>query len=59
MHHYFNQRQGVMEFGLMFKVVFFMLWPILLMLIFYVFNKKKFMVLWEKFKQDGFFEKKN
>jgi len=48
-----------MEFGLMFKVVFFMLWPILLMLIFYVFNKKKFMALWEKFKQDGFFEKKN
>jgi len=59
MRHYFNQRQGVMEFGLMFKVVFFMLWPILLMLIFYVFNKKKFMALWEKFKQDGFFEKKN
>ncbi len=47
-----------MEFGLIFKVVFFMLWPILLMLIFYVFNKK-FLALWEKFKQDGFFEKKD
>lgn len=46
-----------MEFGMIFKVVFFMLWPLLLMLIFYVFNKKKFMEKWEKLKKNGFFEK--
>lgn len=46
-----------MEIGLIFKVLFFMLWPILLMYIAYLFNKKKFMAQWEKFKKGGFFEK--
>ncbi len=46
-----------MEFGLIFKVVFFLLWPLLLLLIYYIFNKKKFMAKWEKFKTGGFFEK--
>jgi hypothetical protein len=46
-----------MEIGIIFKVVFFLLWPFLLLLIYYVFSKKKFLAKWEKFKQGGFFEK--
>ncbi len=46
-----------MEFGVFFKVLFFMFWPILLMLIYFIFSKKKFMAQWEKFKKSGFFEK--
>jgi hypothetical protein len=48
-----------MEIGLIFKVVFFLLWPFLILLIFYLINKKKFLAKWEKFKQAGFFEKNN
>lgn len=29
-----------MEIGVIFKVLFFMLWPILLMLIYFIFSKK-------------------
>ncbi len=46
-----------MEFGIILKVLFFMLWPILLMLIYFIFSKKKFLEQWEKFKKGGFFEK--
>lgn len=45
-----------MELGLIFKVLFFAIWPLLLMFIVYLFNRKKFMAKWEKFKQNGFFE---
>jgi hypothetical protein len=46
-----------MEFGVILKLMFFMLWPILLMLIYFIFSKKKFMEQWEKFKKGGFFAK--
>jgi hypothetical protein len=45
-----------MEIGLILKVLFFLLWPFLLLYIYYLTNKKKFMARWEKFKQGGFFE---
>lgn len=46
-----------MEFGMILKLLFFLVWPVLLLLLFYIFNKKKFLAKWEKFKQNGFFEK--
>jgi hypothetical protein len=45
-----------MEIGIILKVIFFMLWPLLLLLIVYIFNKKKFLAKWEEFKKKGFFE---
>ncbi len=48
-----------MEIGIILKVIFFLLWPFLLLLIVYIFNKKKFLANWEKFKKGGFFEKNN
>ena len=45
-----------MEIGLIFKVLFFLLWPFLLMYLFYLTDKKKFKARWEKFKQRGFFK---
>ncbi|MBK8814753.1 MAG: hypothetical protein IPN42_04245 [Methylococcaceae bacterium] len=46
------------DLGIIMKVLFFLLWPLLLLLIFYIFNKKKFLEKLEKYKQGGFFEKK-
>jgi hypothetical protein len=46
-----------MEFGLILKVAFFALWPFLLLLIYYLTNKKKFMAKWQKMKDAGFFSK--
>ncbi len=46
-----------MEFAMILKLLFFLVWPVLLLLLFYIFNKKKFLEKWEKFKQNGFFEK--
>jgi hypothetical protein len=48
--------QVVMEIGLVFKLLFFLLWPFLLMYIYYLTNKKKFMAQWEKLKQSGWFK---
>ena len=45
-----------MDMGTAFKLLAFMLWPFLLVLLYYLFNKKGFMRRWEKFKQDGFFK---
>jgi hypothetical protein len=45
-----------MEIGIILKVLFFLLWPVLLLFIYYLFNKKKFLAKWEKFKKGGFFE---
>jgi hypothetical protein len=45
-----------MEIGVIIKVIFFILWPFLVLLLFYVFSKKKFLAKWEEFKKNGFFE---
>ena len=45
-----------MDMGTAFKLLAFMLWPFLLVFLYYLFNKKGFMRRWEKFKQDGFFK---
>ncbi len=51
-----SSRQVLMEIGLILKVLFFLLWPLLLMYLVYLFDKKKFKARWEKFKQSGFFK---
>jgi hypothetical protein len=45
-----------MEIGLMLKVLFFILWPLLLMYLVYLLDKKRFKAKWEKFKQSGIFK---
>jgi hypothetical protein len=45
-----------MEIGLFIKVLFFLLWPLLLMYLVYLFDKKRFKARWEKLKQRGFFK---
>jgi hypothetical protein len=42
-----------MEFGLIAKVLFFALWPLIFVYLYYLTNKKKFMAKWERFKKDG------
>ena len=43
-----------MDIGTVFKLVGFMLWPFLLVFLYYLFNKEDFKRRLEKFKQDGF-----
>ncbi len=43
-----------MEISLIFKLVFFLLWPLIFLYLFYLTDKKKFMARWEKFKKTGF-----
>jgi Mn2+/Fe2+ NRAMP family transporter len=45
-----------MEIGLILKVLFFILWPFLVLYIYYLTNKKKFMAQWEKLKGSGWFK---
>ena len=44
-----------MEWGLISKLLFFMLWPLIFVYLFYLTDKQKFKARWEKFKQTGFF----
>jgi TM2 domain-containing membrane protein YozV len=46
-----------MEIALITKLVFFIFWPFLLLLIMYLWDRKKFMKKWEKYKKQGFFQK--
>ncbi|MFZ2407653.1 MAG: hypothetical protein WAW41_21160 [Methylobacter sp.] len=43
-----------MDIGTGFKLLAFMFWPLLLVLLYYLFDKKGFKRRLEKFKQDGF-----
>jgi len=43
-----------MDIGTVFKLLAFMLWPFLFVLLYYFLNKKGFKRRMEKFKQDGF-----
>jgi hypothetical protein len=43
-----------MDFGTGFKLFAFMLWPFLLVFLYYLFDRKCFKKRWERFKQDGF-----
>ncbi len=43
-----------MEIGTAFKLLAFMLWPFLLVFLYYLFDRKGFKRHLEKFKQDGF-----
>lgn len=52
-HCKFNEG-GAMDFGTVFKLIGFMLWPFLLVFLYYLFDKKGFKRRLEKFKQDGF-----
>ncbi|CAG7857570.1 hypothetical protein MCAMS1_02444 [biofilm metagenome] len=46
-----------MEFGVIFKVLFFLIWPFLILLIVYLLDRKKFKAKWERLKETGFFSK--
>jgi|GEM_PF-1602051 len=46
-----------MEFGLISKVLFFAVWPLLILLIVYLLDRKNFKAKWERLKQSGFFSK--
>ncbi len=43
-----------MDVGTVLKLLGFILWPFLLVIIYYLFDKKGFQKRLEKFKQDGF-----
>ena len=43
-----------MDIETLFKLLAFMVWPFLLIFIYYLFDKKGFKRRLEKFKQDGF-----
>jgi len=43
-----------MDIGTAFKLFAFMLWPFLLVFLYYLFDRKGFKKRLEKFKQDGF-----
>lgn len=43
-----------MDIGMAFKLAAFMLWPFLLVFLYYLFDRKGFKKRLEKFKQDGF-----
>lgn len=47
-----------MDIGTGFKLLAFMFWPVLLMLIAFLLDRKRFKKRWEKFKQEGFFKSK-
>jgi hypothetical protein len=43
-----------MDIGTVFKLLGYMLWPFLLVFLYYLFNKESFKRRWERFKQGGF-----
>jgi hypothetical protein len=43
-----------MDFGSAFKIVALLLWPFLLLFIYYLFDRKGFNMRLEKLKKDGF-----
>ena len=43
-----------MDIGTAFKIVGLLLWPFLLVFIYFLFDRKGFNKQWEKFKRDGF-----
>lgn len=45
-----------MDFGTGFKIVALMFWPVFLMFIVYLIDRKGFKRRWERFKQTGFFK---
>jgi hypothetical protein len=45
-----------MDIGTGFKLLAFMFWPVLLMFLVYLIDRKGFKRRWEKFKQDVFFK---
>jgi len=48
----------IVDIGTGFKLLAFMFWPVLLMLIAFLLDRKRFKKRWEKFKQEGFFKSK-
>jgi uncharacterized membrane protein YsdA (DUF1294 family) len=46
-----------MEIGLISKVLFFAMWPLLILLIVYLLDRKKFKARWQRLKESGFFSK--
>jgi hypothetical protein len=44
----------IMDIGTVFKLLAFILWPFVLLFLYYLFDKKGFKMRLEKFKQDGF-----
>lgn len=44
-----------MESGAALKLVLFLLWPFLLIFLYFLFDRKGFKKQWEKFKENGFF----
>jgi hypothetical protein len=53
LHGKINERV-IMDIGTVFKLLAFILWPFLLLFLYYLFDKKGFKRRLEKFKQDGF-----
>jgi hypothetical protein len=51
------ERMLIMDFGIISKVLFFALWPLLILLIVYLLDRKNFKSKWERLKQTGFFSK--
>jgi hypothetical protein len=50
--------EAIMDIGTGLKLLAFMFWPLLLVFIFYLLDRKRFKKRWERFKQDGFFKYK-
>jgi hypothetical protein len=48
----------IVDIGTGFKLLAFMFWPVLLMFIAFLLDRKRFKKRWEKFKQEGFFKSK-
>jgi len=51
---YRTAQGATMDIGTVFKLLGYMLWPFLLVFLYYLFDRKGFKKQLEKFKQDGF-----